>query len=162
MWRNKEIYNLHPHQKARPIMQSSSLTRLTMMPSPQRGGYAQLWGYLSGEELVRPTLGTPPGQVPTMSPDRNRCKPCTRVGRNVGRQAHKAKKPPVINHRLQGIWRRGWDSNPRYGVTVRLISSQVHSTTLPPLRVRRIASRVAHHSMNQNAVRRCPPLPSGL
>ena len=31
-------------------------------------------------------------------------------------------------------WRRGRDSNPRYGVTVRLISSQVHSTTLPPLR----------------------------
>src|SRR5690606_27759438 len=31
-------------------------------------------------------------------------------------------------------WRRGWDSNPRYGETVRLISSQVHSTTLPPLR----------------------------
>src|SRR5437879_3241813 len=31
-------------------------------------------------------------------------------------------------------WRRGRDSNPRYGDTVRLISSQVHSTTLPPLR----------------------------
>jgi membrane-bound lytic murein transglycosylase F len=36
------------------------------------------------------------------------------------------------------IWRRGWDSNPRYGKTVRLISSQVHSTTLPPLRKARI------------------------
>jgi membrane-bound lytic murein transglycosylase F len=35
-------------------------------------------------------------------------------------------------------WRRGWDSNPRYGKTVRLISSQVHSTTLPPLREARI------------------------
>ncbi len=34
---------------------------------------------------------------------------------------------------LLGNWRRGWDSNPRYGETVRLISSQVHSTTLPPL-----------------------------
>jgi hypothetical protein len=33
------------------------------------------------------------------------------------------------------FWRRGWDSNPRYGKTVRLISSQVHSTTLPPLRL---------------------------
>ena len=32
-----------------------------------------------------------------------------------------------------GIWRRGWDSNPRY-LAVRLISSQVHSATLPPLR----------------------------
>src|SRR5574343_324899 len=30
-------------------------------------------------------------------------------------------------------WRRGWDSNPRY-LAVRLISNQVHSTTLPPLR----------------------------
>ena len=29
-------------------------------------------------------------------------------------------------------WRRGWDSNPRY-LAVRLISSQVHSATLPPL-----------------------------
>ena len=34
---------------------------------------------------------------------------------------------------VDGDWRRGWDSNPRYGETVRLISSQVHSTTLPPL-----------------------------
>jgi hypothetical protein len=30
------------------------------------------------------------------------------------------------------FWRRGWDSNPRY-LAVRLISSQVHSATLPPL-----------------------------
>src|SRR5688572_5043361 len=30
-------------------------------------------------------------------------------------------------------WRRGRDSNPRYAINVRLISSQVHSTTLPPL-----------------------------
>jgi hypothetical protein len=30
-------------------------------------------------------------------------------------------------------WRRGWDSNPRYGRTVHLISNQAHSTTLAPL-----------------------------
>lgn len=38
-----------------------------------------------------------------------------------------------FEHRRSHTWRRGRDSNPRY-VTVRLISSQVHSTTLPPLR----------------------------
>ena len=31
------------------------------------------------------------------------------------------------------FWRRGWDSNPRYGETAHLISSQAHSTTLAPL-----------------------------
>ncbi len=31
-------------------------------------------------------------------------------------------------------WRRGWDSNPRYGVTVYLNSNQAPSTTRPPLR----------------------------
>ena len=30
-------------------------------------------------------------------------------------------------------WRRGWDSNPRYGKTVHRISNPAHSTTLPPL-----------------------------
>src|SRR5690348_1009988 len=30
-------------------------------------------------------------------------------------------------------WRRGWDSNPRYGITVNRISNPAHSTTLPPL-----------------------------
>ena len=49
---------------------------------------------------------------------------------------HQIKKPPTRGGFL--IWRRGRDSNPRYGVTVRLISSQVHSTTLPPLRRARI------------------------
>ena len=33
---------------------------------------------------------------------------------------------------FRACWRRGWDSNPRY-LAVRLISSQVHSATLPPL-----------------------------
>src|SRR5690348_16374995 len=32
------------------------------------------------------------------------------------------------------FWRRGWDSNPRYGKTVNRISNPAHSTTLPPLR----------------------------
>src|SRR3546814_17779615 len=32
-------------------------------------------------------------------------------------------------------WRRGGDSNPRYAINVRLISNQVHSTALPPLRL---------------------------
>ena len=32
------------------------------------------------------------------------------------------------------FWRRGWDSNPRYGETVNRISNPAHSTTLPPLR----------------------------
>ena len=31
------------------------------------------------------------------------------------------------------FWRRGWDSNPRYGRTAHLISNQAHSTTLAPL-----------------------------
>ncbi len=31
------------------------------------------------------------------------------------------------------VWRRGWDSNPRYGRPVNRISSPAHSTTLPPL-----------------------------
>ena len=34
------------------------------------------------------------------------------------------------------VWRRGWDSNPRYCITVRRISSPVQSTTLPPLQMR--------------------------
>src|SRR5690606_41582701 len=33
-------------------------------------------------------------------------------------------------------WRKGWDSNPRYGLTVHRISSPAHSTTLPPFRAR--------------------------
>src|SRR5436190_24215997 len=33
-------------------------------------------------------------------------------------------------------WRRGSDSNPRYGITVHRISSPAHSTTLPPLLIR--------------------------
>jgi hypothetical protein len=35
---------------------------------------------------------------------------------------------------VPATWRRGWDSNPRYGKTVNRISNPAHSTTLPPLR----------------------------
>jgi hypothetical protein len=50
-------------------------------------------------------------------------------------ESHIAKSPAEFLLRgFSESWRRGWDSNPRYGETVRLISSQVHSTTLPPLR----------------------------
>ncbi len=31
-------------------------------------------------------------------------------------------------------WRKGWDLNPRYGITVYRISSPAHSTSLPPFR----------------------------
>ena len=65
-----------------------------------------------------------------------------RVAKGVGQTD---KKKPRLAGLFRGLaaflvlggtdpWRRGWDSNPRYGDTVRLISSQVHSTTLPPLR----------------------------
>ena len=44
------------------------------------------------------------------------------------RNQKRGHKGPVFD-----FWRRGWDSNPRYGRTVHLISSQAHSTTLAPL-----------------------------
>ncbi len=34
-----------------------------------------------------------------------------------------------------GIWRSGWDSNPRYRVTVYTLSRRAPSTTRPPLRI---------------------------
>jgi hypothetical protein len=56
-------------------------------------------------------------------------------------------------------WRRGRDSNPRYGDTVRLISSQVHSTTLPPLQVLRSVGGSSAEARDSN-----PPAsaPTGL
>lgn len=45
--------------------------------------------------------------------------------------------PRYANAPMRGrwrIWRRGGDSNPRGAINACLISSQVHSTTLPPLR----------------------------
>ncbi|SON81008.1 hypothetical protein XAP412_320118 [Xanthomonas phaseoli pv. phaseoli] len=36
---------------------------------------------------------------------------------------------------LASIWRRGGDSNPRGAINACLISSQVHSTALPPLQM---------------------------
>ena len=47
--------------------------------------------------------------------------------------------PPLLQKRKNAhkgrsrFWRRGWDSNPRYGITVNRISNPAHSTTLPPL-----------------------------
>ncbi len=49
------------------------------------------------------------------------------------RDQKRGRKDPIFN-----FWRRGWDSNPRYGKTVHLISNQDHSTTLAPLRGLRI------------------------
>jgi hypothetical protein len=45
---------------------------------------------------------------------------------------HHTKTPPDVGAFC--VWRRGWDSNPRCAMNARLISSQVQSTTLPPLR----------------------------
>lgn len=51
----------------------------------------------------------------------------------IGSEITNAKKPL----KLSGFqnWRKGWDSNPRYGKTVNQISSLAHSTTLPPFRI---------------------------
>src|SRR5258706_16438173 len=43
---------------------------------------------------------------------------------------------PLLGYPLKTVWRRGWDSNPRYGETVNRISNPAHSTTLPPLQNR--------------------------
>ena len=48
-------------------------------------------------------------------------------------------------------WRREWDSNPRY-LAVRLISSQVHSTSLPSLR--NWAARARGDSSSRAAAKR--------
>ena len=54
-----------------------------------------------------------------------------------------------------GRWRRGWDSNPRYGITVNRISNPAHSTTLPPLRKNgrrtRVIGRPAYRSPHPGA-----------
>ncbi len=61
----------------------------------------------------------------------------TFVGTANSTSRQKAKNPKRINHLGFCFWRRGWDSNPRY-LAVRLISSQVQSTTLPPLQDSRL------------------------
>ena len=40
---------------------------------------------------------------------------------------------PKIEQNSNRLWRRGWDSNPRYGNTVYLNSNQAPSSTRPPL-----------------------------
>ena len=61
-------------------------------------------------------------------------KPCTAVCKQSV-NAKQRKKPTTnsVAGFLYLAWRREWDSNPRY-LAVRLISSQVHSATLPSLR----------------------------
>ena len=54
------------------------------------------------------------------------------------RHRSKTKNPKRRSSGSLGInWRKGWDSNPRYGITVYRISSPAHSTSLPPFRVER-------------------------
>ncbi len=66
--------------------------------------------------------------APEWPSSRPRRKPSRRNLAPRGPQAKKSPRPArALTH-----WRRGRDSNPRY-VSVRLISSQVQSTTLPPL-----------------------------
>ena len=59
------------------------------------------------------------------------------VGRRAKRGASRARyrKRAAFRQPFFYIWRRGGDSNPRGAINACLISSQVHSTTLPPLRV---------------------------
>ena len=56
----------------------------------------------------------------------------TRVGSSTN-PLQKCKRPQEGADCIS--WRRGWDSNPRYGKTVHRISNPAHSTTLPPLRM---------------------------
>src|SRR6185437_13967968 len=55
---------------------------------------------------------------------------------------------------LLHFWRRGWDSNPRYGKTVNRISNPAHSTTLPPLRLGRVEGREFYGARQQYTTRR--------
>ena len=60
------------------------------------------------------------------------------------------------------VWRRGWDSNPRYGRTVHLISNQAHSTTLAPLHISSL--QMCGRPMDASTpdlTRRYAPRPSG-
>ena len=58
-----------------------------------------------------------------------------KVGRALKEKARKAHKTKARESRAFFIkWRKGRDSNPRYGITVYRISSPAHSTTLPPFR----------------------------
>ena len=85
--------------------------------------------------------------------DRDDCKlPCQagvsqpRDGASHGALANSTGKTCQAEPEMAGNWRRGRDSNPRNGDTVRLISSQVHSTTLPPLLFARCLAGLAARS----------------
>ena len=75
-----------------------------------------------------PAEKAPQHQPQKRRPGAQRENPSPRHPAPRGPQAKKSPRPArALSH-----WRRGRDSNPRY-VSVRLISSQVQSTTLPPL-----------------------------
>ncbi len=61
------------------------------------------------------------------------------------------KKPDDQKSSGSSSWRKGRDSNPRYGITVYRISSPAHSTTLPPFP--RFLSEVAHCSKKMRLCR---------
>ena len=61
--------------------------------------------------------------------------PCTRDFHPLERAHAERTKTKARESRAFFIrWRKGRDSNPRYGITVYRISSPAHSTTLPPFR----------------------------
>ena len=60
------------------------------------------------------------------------------------------------------FWRRVWDSNPRYGRTVHLISSQAHSTTLAPLLKSAFSfGKMPFGHRTPDLTGRCAPRPCG-
>jgi hypothetical protein len=65
-------------------------------------------------------------------------------------------RPPFSDH-----WRRGRDSNPRYGVTVNLLSKQAPSTARPPLRISFHCNQTIRQTRSQSgssAGQRGPPV----
>src|SRR6185312_2609084 len=104
-------------QKLRNGTQLESLNRASSSdarrrPNPRWRRRVGLFGAARGCPILFPTKLS--NQVGSSTPPRS----------TETRNAHKG--------RLH-FWRRGWDSNPRYGITVNRISNPAHSTTLPPL-----------------------------
>ena len=67
----------------------------------------------------------------------------TKVLRQYGKQTQGEKPLAAILY-----WRKGWDSNPRYGITVYRISSPAHSTSLPPFQDTALSSRAGRSLAN--------------
>ncbi len=87
--------------------------------------------FVPDEFVIRPSMAlTPSGRL--RRADRLSCRSVEPGFSSSPRHPRETKLPP------QGwqlcFWRRGRDSNPRCAINARLISSQVQSTTLPPLR----------------------------